>query len=86
MTMGQHSQLIGTNQEIPLITGQTRRYVNLDYAASTPPLAIVARAVDAFLPWYSSVHRGAGFKSQVSTAAYEGARGSVRSLDRKSVV
>ena len=27
-----------------------------------------------FLPWYSSVHRGAGHKSQRSTAAYEAAR------------
>ena len=27
-----------------------------------------------FLPWYSSVHRGAGWKSQLATAAYEEAR------------
>ena len=30
-----------------------------------------------FLPWYSSVHRGAGFASQVSTRAYEAARSAV---------
>ena len=30
-----------------------------------------------FLPWYSSVHRGAGYKSRRATAAYEGARDSV---------
>jgi len=80
MSTQQRSHLIGTDQEVPLVTGRMRRYVNLDYAASTPSLAIVAHAVEAFLPWYSSVHRGAGFKSQVSTAAYEGARGSVRSF------
>ena len=51
-----------------------RRYVNLDYAASTPVMAAVWDAVEAFLPWYSSVHRGSGVKSQVSTAAFEDAR------------
>jgi selenocysteine lyase/cysteine desulfurase len=30
--------------------------------------------VQEFLPWYSSVHRGAGYKSRVSTNAYEHAR------------
>ena len=37
----------------------------------------VADAVIEFLPWYSSVHRGAGFASQVSTRAYEAARAAV---------
>jgi selenocysteine lyase/cysteine desulfurase len=57
-----------------LVTGELRTYVNLDYAASTPPLARVVSAVEQFLPYYSSVHRGAGYKSLISTAAYEGAR------------
>ena len=34
----------------------------------------VADRVNEFLPWYSSVHRGAGYKSQMATAAYEAAR------------
>jgi selenocysteine lyase/cysteine desulfurase len=72
--------LVGQDQQIPLITGQTRRYVNLDYAASTPALLDVAQAIEALLPWYSSVHRGTGFKSQISTAAYEGARTAVRTF------
>lgn len=59
---------------MPLANGERRPYVNLDYAASTPAMERVATAVDAFLPWYSSVHRGAGFLSQVSTRAYEAAR------------
>ena len=41
-----------------------RRYVNLDYAASTPVMAAVWDVVEAFVPWYSSVHRGTGAKSQ----------------------
>jgi selenocysteine lyase/cysteine desulfurase len=74
--------LVGAGQAVPLIDGGTRPYVNLDYAASTPALVPVAQAVDEFLPWYSSVHRGAGFKSQVSTAAYEGAREEIRRFFR----
>jgi len=71
-------RLVGANTEVPLVTGGTRRYVNLDYAASAPALQAVHDAVEELLGWYSSVHRGAGFKSRASTAAYEGARESIR--------
>ena len=37
-------------------------------------MQVVADEVAAFLPWYSSVHRGAGYKSRQATAAYEAAR------------
>jgi selenocysteine lyase/cysteine desulfurase len=37
-------------------------------------LKAVQHAVDDFLVYYSSVHRGTGFKSQLSTHAYEQAR------------
>jgi len=73
-------QLLGSSVQVPLISGQRRRYVNLDYAASTPPLTAVVRTIKSFLPYYSSVHRGAGYKSQVSTAAYEGARRAVHAF------
>jgi selenocysteine lyase/cysteine desulfurase len=66
--------LLGDGQMVPCVDGQDRPYVSLDAAASTSALPAVARAVDDFLPWYSSVHRGAGHKSQRSTAAYEAAR------------
>jgi len=65
---------MGVDTEVPLLDGTKRRYVNLDNAASTPPLYAVQEVVDAFLPFYSSVHRGTGFKSQLSTYAYEQAR------------
>jgi selenocysteine lyase/cysteine desulfurase len=71
-------RLVGAETHVPLVTGGTRRYVNLDYAASAPALQVVHDAVEELLGWYSSVHRGAGFKSRASTAAYEGARESVR--------
>ena len=65
---------IGIDTEVPLLGGKKCRYVNLDNAASTPSLRAVQEAVEAFLPFYSSVHRGTGFKSQLSTYAYEQAR------------
>jgi selenocysteine lyase/cysteine desulfurase len=73
-------RLVGAETEVPLVTGGSTRYVNLDYAASAPALKSVADAVAAVLEWYSSVHRGAGFKSRTATAAYEGARESIRSF------
>jgi selenocysteine lyase/cysteine desulfurase len=70
----QRLRLVGEETIVPLVTGGTARAVNLDFAASAPPLVEVAAAVDEMARWYSSVHRGAGWKSQVATAAYEGAR------------
>ena len=71
-------RLVGADTAVPLVTGGSRRYVNLDYAASAPALQRVRDAVGELLAWYSSVHRGAGFKSRVATTAYEGARESIR--------
>jgi selenocysteine lyase/cysteine desulfurase len=70
-------ELLGDDTEVPCLDGRSRKYANLDYAASAPMLRAVWEAVEAFLPWYSSVHRGTGVKSQVATAAYEDARGDV---------
>ena len=67
-------RLLGADTEVMCADGRARRYVNLDYAASTPALPEVWSAVEAFMPWYSSVHRGSGIKSQVATEAFEGAR------------
>lgn len=70
-------EVVGTDTLVPVLDGSKRRYVNLDNAASTPPLVAVRDAVDRLATWYSSVHRGNGFKSQVSTHAYELAREAV---------
>ena len=69
--------LVGADCTVPLIDGRQRRYVNLDNAASTAPLRAVLDAVTDFMPWYSSVHRGSGYKSVVSTDRYEHARATV---------
>jgi cysteine desulfurase / selenocysteine lyase len=65
---------VGLDVKVPLLDGTQRTYLNLDNAASTPALKAVQKAVDDFLVYYSSVHRGTGFKSQLSTHAYEQAR------------
>jgi selenocysteine lyase/cysteine desulfurase len=66
--------MLGADTEVACVDGRVLRYANLDYAASTPVMADVWAAVEAFVPWYSSVHRGSGVKSQVATAEYEGSR------------
>lgn len=67
-------KVVGCDLEVPLLNGSSKRYVNLDNAASTPVLQTVQEGVNRFMQWYSSIHRGAGFKSQVATWAYEEAR------------
>ncbi len=77
---GRLRALVGADVQVPLVTGDSRRYVNLDIAASAPALRAVADGVARILPWYASVHRGAGFKSRVSTELYERAREAIRSF------
>ena len=62
---------------MPVLGGGTRRYVNLDHAASTPPFEPVLRAVTELAPWYANVHRGTGFKSRLTTWAFDQARATV---------
>ena len=66
--------LVGDGMLVPCIDGHERPYVALDTAASSGVLELVLRRVEEFLPSYSGVHRGSGYKSQLSTDAYESAR------------
>ncbi len=68
------ADLVGAGTSVPCVDGTERPYRDLDSAASTPAMTSVAERVVEFLPMYSSVHRGAGFKSRAATAAYEDAR------------
>lgn len=72
--MSFQAHLIGEDLEVPCLDGHDRSYLDFDAAASTGALREVADAVSNFLPYYSSVHRGAGYKSIASSAAYERAR------------
>ena len=64
----------GVDLPVPLFGGATVTGINLDNAASTPPLKRVRDMVNGFSDVYSSVHRGTGYKSRLSTEAYEQAR------------
>ena len=66
--------VVGAGLPVPLVTGATVPYANLDYAASAPALRVVAEHLATALPYYASVHRGAGYASQVSTALLENSR------------
>jgi selenocysteine lyase/cysteine desulfurase len=66
--------LIGDGIPVACADGTERPYLSLDTAASTGALGSVLARVEEFVPWYSSVHRGAGHKSQMATGAYEDAR------------
>ncbi len=69
--------VVGSDTLVPLVDGTQVTYANLDVAASAPALRAVADRVAEVLPLYASVHRGAGYLSQVSTALYEAARRTV---------
>jgi selenocysteine lyase/cysteine desulfurase len=72
--VGPLAPIVGREVQVPLVQGGSVRYANLDYAASAPALQSVADAITELLPLYSSVHRGAGYLSQVCTSVYESAR------------
>ncbi|MEU5762832.1 aminotransferase class V-fold PLP-dependent enzyme [Nocardia sp. NPDC047648] len=76
------ARVSGDELRVPLVHGGSATYANFDYAASAPALAQVTDRVQQLLPYYASVHRGAGYASRISTECYEAARGSVsRFLD-----
>ena len=70
-------RIVGLDERVPLLDGRLAPYINLDNAASTPALGAVLDAVQRFLPYYSGVHRGTGFKSRLSTAAYDEAHAAI---------
>ncbi|MET8780930.1 aminotransferase class V-fold PLP-dependent enzyme [Streptomyces sp. NPDC004589] len=69
--------VLGRDVTVPLVTGGEVTYAALDYAASAPALQRVWDDVAAYAPYYGSVHRGAGYLSQLSTDLFENARGTV---------
>lgn len=64
----------GINFKVALPSGKKRRFVNFDHAATTPPLRTVLEHINQCAEWSSSVHRGAGFKSALTTRAHQTAR------------
>ncbi|MEU1086548.1 aminotransferase class V-fold PLP-dependent enzyme [Streptomyces sp. NPDC005892] len=69
--------VLGKDVTVPLVTGGEVTYAALDYAASAPALQRVWDDVAAYAPYYGSVHRGAGYLSQLSTDLFENSRATV---------
>ena len=67
-------QFVGDDLWVSVLDGGPRQYVDLDTAATSSASVAVTQAVQEFLPWYASVHRGAGIRSQITSARYEEAR------------
>lgn len=66
--------VVGTDTKIPIKNGAMATAINFDNAATTPPFVSVIQQVLNFAPWYSSVHRGTGYKSQLSSKVYDDSR------------
>ena len=70
-------QVVGVEHEVRLLDGGRTTYVNLDNAATTPVLRHVQHMLREAEEIYSSVHRGAGYKSRRTSDLYEEARAEV---------
>jgi cysteine desulfurase/selenocysteine lyase len=64
----------GLNTLVPLRNGSKVPYINFDNAATTPPLTSVLDKVIGFSYFYSSIHRGTGYKSIISSLFYDRSR------------
>jgi selenocysteine lyase/cysteine desulfurase len=67
-------RIAGIRQHVPLFNGETRTYINLDNAASTPALLDVIETVEELMRWYAGAHGGSGIKSRITAQACETAR------------
>ena len=68
---------VSENLGVPTLHRSVVDYANFDHAASTPALESVRAAVDIALRTYSSVHRGNGYASRITSGWYEEARAQV---------
>lgn len=66
--------VVGTEEAVPLADGRMATAIQFDNAATTPPFKAVMEEINKFMPWYASIRRGGGYKSDVSTNLYENGR------------
>jgi cysteine desulfurase / selenocysteine lyase len=65
------SNIMGIDTRVPLLDGSNVEYVFLDNGASTPSLRHAFEVMAEFMPFYSGVHRGTGFKSLLATQVFD---------------
>jgi selenocysteine lyase/cysteine desulfurase len=73
-------EIVRARSAVRCTDGTLRASRYLDYAATAPALRAAADAALEVLPYYGSIHRGAGAEASTSTAAYEHARSAVGSF------
>ncbi|WFA08109.1 aminotransferase class V-fold PLP-dependent enzyme [Tissierella sp. Yu-01] len=66
--------IVGSDSIVTLANGNDVHYINFDNAATTPPFKSVIQEIVDFAPNYSSVHRGSGYKSILSSKVYDDSR------------
>lgn len=64
----------GLTTKVPLHNESFATAINFDNSATTPPFISVMDSIMSFSSWYSSIHRGTGYKSQLSSEIYEDSR------------
>lgn len=64
----------GQDVKFTLADGRSVAEICFDNAATTPPFASVIKDLLDFVPYYSSVHRGKGYKSQICSDILEQSR------------
>lgn len=74
--------VVGAETKIPLGNGKRVTAINFDNAATTPPFASVMQEITDFAPYYSSIHRGKGYKSVLSSKLYEEGREIIKQFVR----
>ena len=66
--------IVGSDSLVRLTNGNYVNYINFDNAATTPPFKSVMDEINNFSHNYSSIHRGTGYKSIISSRIYDEGR------------
>ncbi|SHJ86726.1 Selenocysteine lyase/Cysteine desulfurase [Clostridium amylolyticum] len=82
---------MGIEELVPLSNGKSVMGINFDNAATTPAFKSVINNIVEFSSWYSSIHRGKGYKSKICDEFYEKSRDTIlkfvgASRDRYNVI
>lgn len=64
----------GSEVKVPVAGGDYVSAIDFDNAATTPPFHAVVARIANFSGWYSSIHRGKGYKSVLASDLYEEGR------------
>ena len=63
--------VLGVDVKVPISDNRLAAAINFDNAATTPPFVKTLDEINCFAPYYSSIHRGSGYKSTLSSELYE---------------